>query len=245
MSFLSLGLPVAALSGDNALGQVEAKSGKVLYQSENGWSDLNSGDLAEGTLLRTGQDGEAVLVFPDSSRVRVSANSQVKIVKIADGRTSLKLERGRVLGKAEGALNIETHRTATNASAGEFVLETTATGTELNVLDGNAKLSSQKDLVNPSLENIPEDFDSEALTQLDGLADVQQEGEVAAVEAEAAAEQDEDEDDDDDGGGVTGEEDNSIWAYVGAGTIVAVVIFAVSGDDNDDEVAGSASPNLP
>lgn len=228
LSFLSLGFPAAALSADaqQEQGQVEASKGKVLYQTDSGWNAVSVGSIAEGSLLRTGGDGETILRF-GNSRVRVSANTQLKVVDVNDTGASLLLERGRVLGKADGSLVIETHRTTTQASQGEFVLQTTSTGTELNVLDGDATLKSDSELSNPALDTLPEGVETTELSQLDGLGDIQQEGVVAQTDD-----------------GEEEEEDNTLLVAGVAGAVVVVTILLATGGD-DDEIVGNPSPNLP
>lgn len=238
MSFLGLGLPVAALSSD-AAGAVEAHRGKVLVKSDSGWDALGTDALEAGDVIRTGKDGEIILKFPGESRVRLAANSQLQVTSVSDKGASVLLERGRVLGNAHSALNVATCRTSTRASEGEFVLETTADGTKLNVLDGNAQMTSENEIALGDVETLPEGVEASELAGMDGVGDIQVEGQVAANASEGNGQDEGDEEEDDD-------DDKTAWALGGASAlIIAGVFFAMSGDGDDDERVGTPSPNLP
>lgn len=179
MSFLmATGLPALALTPAAALGNVESVSGQVVAQSDSrGWTDLQAGTLGSDSAVRTGADGQAIIAV-GQSRVRLAPNTEVRLVEGAKG-SELLLERGRLLGKTGDQLVVRTSKTRTTASKGDFVLETTAAGSRLQVLDGgNATLValSGTDIALPALAKLPSPASAPALA-IGSLAHLQESGE--------------------------------------------------------------------
>ncbi len=135
--FAASGLPALALGP--VAGNVEAASGQVLVRAGQQWESLQGQDIPVGTTVRTGADGEAI-VRVGSSRLRVAANSEFRVVSVNDQQAEVALSRGRVLGRVGDRLVVTTDRSTTSASRGEFVLETTSEGSTLRVLSGDANL---------------------------------------------------------------------------------------------------------
>ena len=180
-SFLSAtGLPALALDGSK--GNVEASSGQVLVWSENNaWEALSGSAVEPGSLVRTGDDGQAIVRL-GQSRVRVAANTQLRIVSV-DGKPEVALERGRILGKADDGLLVSTAKSKTQATSGEFVLETTSTGSALRVLSGDARLSPLGGEVVQSegLSQLSNLVDQESLSKVGDLGGIQSVGDVALL----------------------------------------------------------------
>lgn len=246
-AFASIAVPVAALpaSGQASL---TAKGGKVLAKQADGqWNDISESSLRAGDQVRTGTDGTAILRLNDSI-VRLGPNSQVTLGAAETG-VSVVLERGRLLGSTSSSLQVETAKTLTKANAGEFVVETTATGTGLNVLSGNARLLSK------SSEPVTFGFEEAAaeIFATDNLSEEQFYG-VLALSEDAATEPEtpvlvaQDDGDDDEGGDDGGDGDDgegggggnaALWTIVGAGGLAALLIALSEGDEENP------SPSLP
>lgn len=174
-AFTSLGVPAAALSSESTP-EVSAVNGKVLVKQDGGsWMAVDGGSVAAGSTLRTGQDGSVVVTIGEST-FRLAANTQVQL----DGDSVIKLDRGRLIGRANSDLQVETDRTSTTATQGEFVVQTSAEGTGLDVLSGNAKLAA-KDDVAVEFGAATGDVDADALSD-DGLASLQSHGDVALLD---------------------------------------------------------------
>jgi len=140
-AFTTLAAPVYALPSANATpssvvvekawGQVSARDGA-----------LNQGEaLAYGQNVQTGSQSGLTLSFPDGSRVRVSPDSEFRMVT-ENGKSKLYLLTGKALASASGELWIKTYRTSAMARTGEFVLTTAPAGTDLQVLSGDAQMVS-------------------------------------------------------------------------------------------------------
>lgn len=139
-SFLSAtGLPALALGGG---GNVESSTGQVLVRSEDGWQALQGRNIPLGTMIRTGDDGQATLRV-GGNLLRVAPNSEFCVVAAADGAAEVALGRGRVLGRVDENLVVSTERSTTRASRGEFLVETSAKGSALRVLSGDARLQAK------------------------------------------------------------------------------------------------------
>lgn len=179
LSFLSAsGLPALAISGSK--GNVEATSGQVLVRTEgNAWAALTNAEIKPGDHIRTGKDGQAIVRLGES-RVRVAANSEVRIVAMDDSQTEVALERGRILGRAENALRVSTAKSETSATAGEFVLETTSSGSELRVLSGDARLQSLSS-ESVKVAGLGQLSAQESLSTVGDLGSVQSVGDVALL----------------------------------------------------------------
>lgn len=179
VSFLSAtGLPALAISGNK--GNVEATSGQVLVRTEgNTWTALTDAEIKPGAHIRTGGDGQAIVRLGDS-RLRVAANSEVRIVAMNDNQSEVALERGRILGRAENNLLVSTAKSQASATTGEFVLETTPSGSELRVLSGNARLHSlsSEDVKVAALGQVS---NQESLSTVGDLGSVQSVGDVAML----------------------------------------------------------------
>lgn len=180
-SFLTAtGLPVVALGADK--GNVESTSGQVLVWSDtNSWETLANIELEVGDIVRTGGDGQAIVRLGEN-RVRVAANTQMRIDSL-EGRPAITLERGRVLGRVEDGLTVSTAKTKTNASKGEFVLETTAAGSALRVLSGDARLQAVagEAVTTDGLAQLPNAVGQESLTTIGDLGNIQSVGDVAVL----------------------------------------------------------------
>ena len=181
MSFLSAGsLPVLAIGPDK--GNVESTSGQVLVWSEsNSWEALASPELAEGDILRTGGDGQAIVRL-GPNRVRIAANTQLRIVSL-EGKPEVSLERGRLLGRAGDDLIVSTAKTKIKATTGEFVLETTPMGSALRVLSGDAQLQavSGESVKTEGVAKVSSLVGQESLTTVGDLGNIQSVGEVAIL----------------------------------------------------------------
>lgn len=163
LSFMGLSFPALALQPDIVPAQVEASSGQVLERNSDAtWSALSSSDLTPGQVIRTGQDGHVILGFPNGDRVRLAADSELKVMTSDDVSARVFLHRGKLLGHASSALSVETNKSQASASAGQFVIQTSATGAGLEVLDGNAKLVALNDAGNtyPRLGSLPAGIDA-------------------------------------------------------------------------------------
>lgn len=180
-SFLSAtSLPALAIGADK--GSVESTTGQVLvWSDDNSWESLSNAELEAGDIVRTGNDGQAIVRLGDS-RVRIAANTQVRVVSL-EGRPQVALERGRLLSRVENGLTVSTAKTTTNATRGEFVLETTATGSALRVLSGDARLqaSDGETVKAESLSKVPDTVDQKALLTVGNLGNIQSVGEVALL----------------------------------------------------------------
>lgn len=175
-AFATLAVPVAAMPASSQA-SLTAKGGKVLTKVADGrWNDVSSEILQAGAQVRTGTDGTAILRLSDDSIVRLAPNTQITVGQ----DSAVVLERGRLLGSTDAGLRIDTSKTTTQASTGEFVVQTTSTGTELNVLSGNAKLNSKdSEPVWYGIENAAAEIFS-----TDTLSDVQIYGDVSLVDSQ-------------------------------------------------------------
>lgn len=184
---LALGVTSAASAAPDAENaQVIAKTGKVLVKaSGQGWAAHDKQNLQVGDIVRTGVDGEAVILLSDDSSVRLAAGSEMRVIGLESGGVQLQLDRGRMLGHAGSNLSVATQMTKTDASKGDFVLDTSDGGAKLDVLSGNAKLAALdgSDTDVASLDNLPEGADSEALGDVDSsLNDTQVYGDLALMQ---------------------------------------------------------------
>lgn len=169
-AFAGTVLPVSALSESSVkVSRVEG-TGKVLVQRDGSWQPVSADSLNGISQVRTGKDGVAVVFLEDGSAVRLAANTQVSLN--ADNAT-VKLERGRLLGKAGDSFSVSTDRTLTKASKSEFVVFTSEDGTKLEVLSGNAKLIAQDGTVRSADSNVaPEVFQGDNLDRSQYHGDV-------------------------------------------------------------------------
>lgn len=220
-SFLSAtSLPALALSADKS--GVESTSGQVLVWSDtNSWEALGNSELEVGDVVRTGGDGQAIVRLGDS-RVRVAANTQLRIVSL-EGKPEINLERGRLLGRVENGLTVSTAKTKTSATTGEFVLETTATGSALRVLSGNARLQAltEEAVKTDSLAQVADVAGQESLSTVGDLGNIQSVGDVALL----------------------GE-----WKTKGKGTRVRTTDESVGGDEDatpDQDIQPPRQPDPP
>lgn len=143
-AFAGTVLPVSAISESPTKASRVEGTGKVLVQRDGSWQPVSMDSLDGISRVRTGQDGIAVVSLADGSVIRLAANTQVDL---SAGNATVKLERGRLLGKAGGAISVSTDRTLTKASKGEFVVFTSESGTKLEALSGNANLVAQGGIV--------------------------------------------------------------------------------------------------
>lgn len=173
-AFAGTVLPVSALSESSAkMSRVEG-SGKVLVQRDGSWQPVGADTLNGVSQVRTGKDGVAVVYLEDGSVVRLASNTQVSL---NSEDSTLKLERGRLLGKASDAFSVSTDRTVTKASKGEFVVFTSESGTKLEVLSGNASMVAQEGVVRSADSDVaPEVF------QGDNLGRSQYNGDVSMLD---------------------------------------------------------------
>jgi hypothetical protein len=137
-----LAIPAAAVIEDQQA-DLLATRGKVLTRTagSQSWSDTVTAELQVGDSVRTGLDGEVVLTLPGNGRLRLAPQTEVSVTEWGSDKTIIQLERGRVLGAADGNVSVKTPKTVTRASTGSFVVATSAQGTALEVLSGNAALT--------------------------------------------------------------------------------------------------------
>lgn len=138
-AFGFMAVPVAALPGDKAA--LVSSKGRVLTKVDGKWTE-GKGALSKGAQIRTAADSSATISLPNGSVVRLAPNSEVAIADVTDKGVVLDLSRGRVIGQAKEGLQVRTEKTVTSATTGEFVVNTTEQGTQMEVLSGNASLKS-------------------------------------------------------------------------------------------------------
>lgn len=138
-AFSLLAVPVSAMPGSSS--SLLTSSGRVLSQQGGSWTE-GVNEITSGTRIRTAADGQAVVSLPNGSLVRLAPMSEVAFETISDNGVVVRLERGRVIGHAGSGLKVKTDRTVTQASVGEFVVNTSSQGTQLDVLAGDAALSA-------------------------------------------------------------------------------------------------------
>ncbi len=144
LGLLCFAYPTFANSGPPGAVRQEAASGQVLASRDGQvWAALQAPTLQPGDRVRTGPDGQTVLHFSSGDRIRLAPGSELVWQSTRSGRTELELQRGQLYGQAAGNLRVDTARSRTTASRGEFFLQTQTAGARLQVLGGNARLVSK------------------------------------------------------------------------------------------------------
>ena len=154
-AFTSLAVPVYALPHPESSTVVVEKSwGEVQTPSGN----IGGGDsIAYGETIRTGSKAGLTLLLPSGSRYRVSPDSEFRINANETAGASLHLMAGKVLASANGPVQVTTVQTDAVATKGEFVLSANAAGTDLQVLSGDAKMTSSEEI---NFVNLPKSLDT-------------------------------------------------------------------------------------
>lgn len=169
-SFLSLGFPAiadthppAAASASQTLATVEAIEGAVTV---NGVSlDDASPALGPSAVIRTGPEATAIVVLGNGSRLRLGANTEVRL---ADVVGQAQVVTGRVMGVVQCPLRLDSTKAMLTATKGEFVLSCTSQESTLNILGGDAALqaSASESLAYEGLNGL----DAQAFSPLTHLA---------------------------------------------------------------------------
>jgi FecR protein len=175
-AFLGLGTP--ALAGPESTGTpagvvIESSMGDITTRSDSAtWSDFEASGLPIGESVKVGSKGQATLLFPDGSRIRVSPNSEFRIVANDQGLPEMYLLSGKVLAAMQSSGRINTFRSDAISQRSEFVLETNPSGTSLKVLSGNASMSAAQgdEAIYDRLASLPDSLANSSLLAFDRLA---------------------------------------------------------------------------
>ena len=173
-SYMVLSAPVWAIpaaSGGTPVAKIETATGKLSgLSSGKEWSPSVGGSVVDGTVLRAGADGQAVVVFPSGDRIRLAPGTELTIVSVKG--SEVQLHQGRLLGSVSSGLKVRTSSGLAVGSEGEFVVEAGAEGAGLKVLSGSAVLSSAVDQPTSyaSVSMFPGGFGVDEILKLGGLA---------------------------------------------------------------------------
>ena len=154
-AFTSLAVPVYAVPhNESSMVVVEKSWGEVQAPSGN----IGGGDsVAYGETIRTESKAGLTLLLPSGSRYRVSPESEFRIDANETAEASLHLVAGKVLASANGPVQVTTAQTDAVATKGEFVLSASAAGADLQVLSGDAKMTSSEEI---NFVNLPKSVDT-------------------------------------------------------------------------------------
>ena len=152
-AFTSLAVPVYAVPSAGSSALVEKSWGEVHSQSGN----IASGQqITYGETVRTGVHSGVTLVLPSGSRYRVAPGSEFRIQQNEKSKASLHLMEGKVIASANGPTQVTTMNSDAVATEGEFVLSTSSDGADLQVLSGDAKMTSPEKI---NFVNLPDSLD--------------------------------------------------------------------------------------
>lgn len=187
-AFLSLSTPIVA---------------SPLPVPETGVVVSSEGDVRHGEhSIQTGNNGTVTIALPSGSFVRFAPNSEFHLVEGKE-TSEVYLMRGRLMASVQAPLTIRTFRSNAVATKGEFVLETSSTGTGLHRFHGDANLVSNlsEEITFSKLNELDQGVDAAKLA-FGPLAFSQSVGEPVTFGAQDRGQPGaEDDDDDDDGMG--------------------------------------------
>lgn len=203
-AFTFLAVPVAALPAGAT--SVVSSTGRVMTKLDGKWTE-GASQLGKGAQIKTAADSSATISLPDGSMVRLAPNSEIAIADITDKGVVVDLSNGQVLGQPGQGLQVRTGNSVTNATTGEFIVNASGESTQMEVLSGNASVTS--------LDNSEVVYSNQVV-----------EGKTVAQEAG-------DETDLEEGTVVKGK--NGTWLVVAGGILVVAIIVIIASSDGEGD----------